>query len=397
MINSSPFQHRQQSVGDIMSLVIKCCIPGICMSTWFFGYGLILNILLAACGALAFEAAALLLRNRSLIQLRDNSALLTAVLFAIAIPPGSPWWLVLSGVFVAIVLVKHLYGGLGHNPFNPAMTAYVFLLLAFPLDMTSWHIPVPAESIVSSSILNNSLPNLSGVEAGLPASSLSPLGWQSFKLSLLALMPFLSVLYESQASALEVIDGMAMATPLIEFKMAGKNAILASREAGLNLFSREAETAWEMVNISYLLGGLFLLYKRVISWHIPLSILATVFIISSAFYAPGSSTVFGTPYLHLFGSATMIGAFFIATDPVSAATSKSGKIIYGILIGCSIYSIRVWGSYLDSIALAVLFGNFCAPLLDHYCRPRIYGHEKSERNGFTFRKKTLPLTEEVDS
>ena len=95
MINSSPFQHREQSIGDIMSLVIMACIPGICMSTWFFGYGLIINIVLAACCALAFEAAALLLRSRSLMQLKDNSALLTAVLFAIAIPPGSPWWSIL--------------------------------------------------------------------------------------------------------------------------------------------------------------------------------------------------------------------------------------------------------------------------------------------------------------
>jgi len=374
-----------------MSLVIMACIPGICMSTWFFGYGLIINIVLAACCALAFEAAALLLRSRSLMQLKDNSALLTAVLFAIAIPPGSPWWLVVTGIFVAIVLVKHLYGGLGQNPFNPAMTAYVFLLLAFPLDMTSWHVPVPLEGAVGSTVLSNSLPNLSGFDNAIASSSMSSLGWQSLKLSLLATLPFLSAFYENPETAVELIDGMAMATPLIEYKMAGKSALLASWDSGLNIFSRQSETAWEMANISYLVAGLYLLYKGIISWHIPLSIVVTVLIISSLFYAPGSSSVFGTPYLHLFGSATMIGAFFIATDPVSAATSKSGKIIYGILIGCAIYSIRVWGSYLDSIALAVLFGNFFAPLLDHYCRPRIYGHKKHTSDGLGFRKKTLPL------
>jgi electron transport complex protein RnfD len=165
-----------------------------------------------------------------------------------------------------------------------------------------------------------------------------------------------------------------MATPLIEFKMAGKSALLAARESGASLFARESETAWEIINISYLLGGLFLLYKRIISWHIPLAIIATVFVLAALFYAPGSVAIYGTPYLHLFGSATMIGAFFIATDPVSAATTRPGKLVYGIIIGVAIYSIRVWGSYLDSIAFAVLFGNFCAPILDQYCRPRIFGH-----------------------
>lgn len=358
MITSSPFQHGNQTVGDIMSLVIMACIPGILVSTWYFGYGLLLNILFACSSALAFEAICLLLRSRDLLALKDNSALLTAVLLAISIPPGSPWWLITSGSFVAIVMVKHIYGGLGQNPFNPAMTAYVFLLLSFPLDMTSWHIPM-------------ALANLNGTEI---AASLSPLSLQSLQLSLLAALPFLSMLYENPQSAMEMIDGMAMATPLIEYKMAGNSAILASQEAGLNIFSRQAETGWELANLSYLLGGLFLLYRRIISWHIPFSIIATLGLISFLLYAPSSSTVFGTPYLHLLGSATMIGAFFIATDPVSAATSNNAKIVYGIIIGLSIYSIRVWGSYLDSVALAVLFGNFCAPILDYYFRPRVYGH-----------------------
>jgi len=158
--------------------------------------------------------------------------------------------------------------------------------------------------------------------------------------------------------------------------MAGGNAILEAQQSGLGLFQRSSETGWELVNIAYLLGGLFLLSMRVISWHIPLSIVITVAVISGIFYSPNSSAVFGTPYLHLFGSATMVGAFFIATDPVSAATTPLGRVVYGILIGIAIYSVRVWGSYLDSIAIAVLFGNFCAPMLDHFCRPRIYGHSK---------------------
>jgi electron transport complex protein RnfD len=386
MITSSPFQHGKQTVGDIMSLVIIACIPGICISTWHFGYGLILNILLATSSALAFEAACLLMRHRSLLALKDNSALLTAVLLAISIPPGSPWWLVISGSFVAIVMVKHIYGGLGQNPFNPAMVAYVFLLLSFPLDMTSWHLPIALENLTGGS-----------AETDINLASLSPLSWQRLKLSVLAALPFLSTFYENPQSAIGMIDGMAMATPLIEYKMAGNSAILASRDAGQDIFSRQSGTGWELTNLSYLLGGLFLLYKRIISWHIPFSIIATLGVISFLFYAPNSSTVFGTPYLHLLGSATMIGAFFIATDPVSAATGNNAKIVYGIIIGLSIYSIRVWGSYLDSVALAVLFGNFCAPLLDHYFRPRVYGHGKQGNSGSTLRKPLLSLGDKIES
>ena len=135
-ISSSPLQRAPQSTGRIMLLVIAACVPGISIATWFFGFGLLINILLAATIALALEAALLGLRKRNLrLHLGDNSALLSAVLFGIAIPPGSPWWLILLGISFAIVLAKHIYGGLGQNPFNPAMCGYVFLLLAFPLHM----------------------------------------------------------------------------------------------------------------------------------------------------------------------------------------------------------------------------------------------------------------------
>lgn len=358
-------QTSSQSVSDIMKLVLLALMPGVLVATWFFGLGILINIILSCSIAIILESGMLRLRNRNIRHhLSDNSALVTAVLFGIAIPPGSPWWLVATGIFFAIVIAKHLYGGLGQNPFNPAMCGYAMLLLAFPLEMTGWHIP---NEIIDSSIRLDSL--------GIPEIDKTQLVFSPFSLSglqqsLLLAFPFFA------SNSQEFVDGLAMATPLIEFKMAAHSALLKTRDSGLFWLSRQAETGWELINIGYFLGGLFLLYKRIISWHIPFSILLTICIISSLFYAPGSVAVYGTPYLHLFGSATMLAAFFIATDPVSAATSKQGKIIYGVLIGCAIYSIRVWGSYLDSIAFAVLFGNFFAPVLDHYFRPRIYGHAK---------------------
>tara|TARA_B110000858_G_scaffold162625_2_gene187825 strand:+ start:16813 stop:17748 length:936 start_codon:yes stop_codon:yes gene_type:complete len=292
----APFQHSGRNIPQLMQTLLYALLPGILASLWFFGFGILVNIAIAVLFAVFAEAAMPRLRNRNIrSQLSDRSVCVTAVLFAAAIPPESPGLLVALGIVFAVVIAKHLYGGLGQNPFNPAMCGYAMLLLAFPLEMTG--------------------------------------------------------------------------------------TILTTQESAPPLFASGSETAWKVVNISYLLGGLFILYKKIISWHIPLAIIATILVLSAVFYAPGSIAIYGTPYLHLFGSATMIGVFFIATDPVSAATTRPGKLIYGIIIGASIYSIRVWGSYLDSIAFAVLFGNFCAPLLDHYCRPRIFGHGLRGKSG----------------
>lgn len=348
---SSPMQFGARQTAKIMQLVLLAATPAILISTWFFGYGLALNLLVSGVLALVFEALVLQARGLPVkYHLADSSVLVTALLFAVAVPPGSPWWLLGLGIGFAVGLGKHVYGGLGHNVFNPAMAGYLFLLLAFPLEMTTWHL--------SEATLNQGL-------------TTSPLGLAALLQNLQLTFPFL-------AGNLD-IDGLAMATPLIESKMSGQSAINQAIVEGLPLLSRTAETGWEWINLAYLAGGLFLLARRVISWHIPLSIITTVLCWSGFFYSDGSSSVVGTPYLHLFGSATMIGAFFIATDPVSAATSNPAKIAYGIIIGSSIYAVRVWGSYLDSIAIAVLFGNFLAPLLDHFFRPRIYGQGSSRK------------------
>lgn len=369
----APFQHSGRNIAQLMQTLLTALIPGILASLWFFGFGILINIAIATSFAVFAEAAMLRLRNRKIrAHLADRSALVTALLFAIAIPPGSPWWLVAFGIVFAIVIAKHLYGGLGQNPFNPAMCGYAMLLLAFPLEMTGWHIP--------SAIINGPLivDNLGIPEIAAEREFLNPLSWTGLKQALVLAFPFVAT---GATDISEFVDGLAMATPLIEFKMAGKSAILAARESGASLFARDSETAWEIINIGYLLGGLFLLYKKIISWQIPVAIIATVLVLSGLLYTPSSVAIYGTPYLHLFGSATMIGAFFIATDPVSAATTRPGKLVYGIIIGVSIYSIRVWGSYLDSIAFAVLFGNFCAPVLDQYCRPRIFGHGLRGKSG----------------
>ncbi|MCG8414288.1 MAG: RnfABCDGE type electron transport complex subunit D [Pseudomonadales bacterium] len=346
---SSPFQFARLKTQQIMLLVLAAASPAVLIHSWFFGYGMLLNIVLAMVIGLASEAVCLWLQSKPIkVALSDYSTLVTALLFAVTIPPGTVWWLIAMGIVFAIALVKHAYGGLGHNVFNPAMAGYLFLLLAFPLSMTAWHLPQAATT---------------------PTPDHSPLSWTSFVESLSFVFPLI------QNQAID-IDGLAMATPLIEYKMAGQSAVLEAYREGLPIFSRTSETGWELVNMAYLAGGLILLSLRIISWHIPVAVIASVLVMSLLFYSDGGSSVVGTPYLHLFGSATLIGAFFIATDPVSAATSNPARIIYGVIIGCSIYGIRVWGSYLDSVAIAVLFANFCAPMLDHFFRPRIFGHDR---------------------
>lgn len=351
---AGPRQHGRIGTHQVMQQVLFACVPGVLLATWFFGFGFLINIAVAVVFACAFEALALRLRGLSPAwHLSDYSVIVTAVLFALTIPPGSPWWLIFIGIAFAVLVAKHAFGGLGQNPFNPAMCGYLLLLLAFPLDMTTWHIP------------NDEL---------FQDQSFSPLSWPGLQQSLLACFTFFT---GANSVLVPDIDGLAMATPLIEFKMAGTSALRAALDTEISVFDREAATGWELMNIGYLLGGIYLLYRRIITWHIPVSIILTVAVIAAVFYSPNSFAVYGTPYLHLIGSATMLGAFFIATDPVSAATTARGKLVYGMLIGCSIYAIRVWGSYLDSVAIAVLLGNFCAPLIDHLCRPRIYGHRKT--------------------
>jgi len=293
--------------------------------------------------AVAFEAIALQLRKRPLkFYLTDYSAIVTAVLLAIAIPPNSPWWLITIGVGSAILLAKHLYGGMGYNPFNPAMVGYVILLISFPVDMTIWAAP--------RATFDGTLPSL---------------------------FDSISALFMGrEAVAAFSVDGVTMATPLDIMKH-NSSLLVDDLWAAQPHFGSWSGTGWEWVNIGFLIGGIFLLSQRIFTWHAPVSMLVTLSIMSILFYDSGSSTSGGSPLFHLLGGATMLGAFFIVTDPVTSATSNLGRIIYGALIGFITYLIRVWGNYPDAVAFAVLLMNFAAPLLDYYTQPRTYGHKQS--------------------
>ncbi len=336
---NAPHTFRANSVSKVMLEVILALIPGIIAMTWYFGWGIVINIVIASVTAVAAEAFVMRLRGRSAVPvISDLSAIVTAILLAIALPPLLPWWMTVLGTLFAIIIVKQLYGGIGYNPFNPAMAAYVFLLISYPSQMTSWLAPAMLNDYV------------------------------------LSFSQTLSVIFTGALPAGISWDSLTSATPLDEmFTRLDMNQLI--EEIRLSpLWGDFGGKGWEWVNNWYLLGGLYLLFRKIISWHIPLSILASLLLLSGIAWAIDPST-HPFPAFHIFSGGVMLGAFFIATDPVSACTTKRGQLIYGAMIGALIFIIRSWGGYPDAVAFAVLLMNMAAPTIDYYSRPRVFGTE----------------------
>ncbi|MBS8241464.1 electron transport complex subunit RsxD [Marinobacter lipolyticus] len=336
---SSPHARHARPTSRVMLWVILAALPGLLMQTLFFGWGNLINVLWCMLVALGAEAAMLALRKKPLaFFLKDNTAAVTGLLLGLSLPQFVPFWVSAIAVLSAIVMAKQLYGGLGSNPFNPAMVGYALVLISFPVAMTTnW------------------------AEAGML--------WQSAP----GFSETLSIIASGQQTA---VDAYTMATPLDEYKHK-----IASHTATEVLqhptFGAGVARGWEWVNAAFLLGGVVLLALKIITWHIPVSMLAGIALMSLAF---GSNPDQHAPLsLHLLAGGTMLGAFFIATDPVSAGTSHQGKLIYGAGIGVLVYVIRAWGNYPDAVAFSVLLMNFAVPFIDHYTPPRTFGHHKARR------------------
>lgn len=334
---SSKVDNRK--VAQQMRLVIYALIPGILMMIWFFGWGTLFNLLLVNIFALGLEALMLKMRGRPVtVFLSDYSAVVTATLLALALPAFAPWWLLFMATFFAIVIAKHLYGGLGYNPFNPAMVGYAVVLVSFPVEMVNWFAPV--------------------------SNSFAQLGFMD---------SFHIVFNGVSVSSVAEWDAMTMATPLDSIKtgLTMDQAITdIKQQKGFGLM---AGSGWEWISIAYLVGGFWLIYKKVISWHIPITLLATLAAISFIFWVYDANS-YTSPMFHLLAGGTMLGAFFIATDPITASTTELGKILYAMSIAFFIYLIRVWGSgYPDGVAFSILIMNIGVPLIDYYTRPVVFG------------------------
>ncbi|NNF67101.1 MAG: RnfABCDGE type electron transport complex subunit D, partial [Gammaproteobacteria bacterium] len=284
-VEPAPHLLGSRPVPDIMRDVVLAMLPAIGVHVWFFGVGIIVTTLIALIVALASEALVLHLRGKNLaLYLSDYSAVVTAILLAYCLPPLTPWYVTVIAAFVSIVFAKHLYGGLGFNPFNPAMTGYVVVLIAFPTVMADlWVTPRGMADGLSIG------QTLTAIFTGHPPASLS---W----------------------------DAITSATPLDRVQSGLSKSMTMSEISADPMMNSSIVGAWLWINLTIAAGGLFLLYRGVVRWHIPVSVLAGLVLLATVFYFVDADR-YPSPVFHLTTGAAMLGAFFIATDPVSAATS----------------------------------------------------------------------------
>ena len=334
-----PQWHATVSVGGMMRTVLYALVPALLAHVWFYGAGILLNSGIALLAALATEAACLRLGGKPTApDLFDGSALVTAVLFAFCLPPLCPWWVTVIGMVFGIGVAKHAYGGLGYNIFNPAMAGYVLVLVSFPEAMALW----PAPDIGDLDYLR---PDLAA----------------TLHYCLLGSLP----------DGL-TIDAVARATTLDSAKE-GLGLMRTMDEIRANPgFGDFGGAGWEWVNNCIAIGGFVLLLRSVIRWHTPAAVLGGLLTMATLAWLLDPNT-HPSPGFHLFSGGAMLGAFFIATDPVSSPTTARGRLIYGAGIGILTYAIRTFGSYADGVAFAVLLMNVTVPLLERWTRPRVYG------------------------
>lgn len=323
-----------------MLKVLLALVPGIFAYVWIFGGGILVTLILATMTALLAEAVLLKMRNRPVKPyLMDLSAVVTAWLLALALPPLAPWWLIVVGTLFAIIVAKQLYGGLGYNPFNPAMVGYAVLLISFPLIMTKW----PAPLLLAQT-----------------------------KLGFLDQLQFI---FSNMLPSNVNVDAITSATPLDYLKTQLKLNHDVNSIAQAPIFGTFGAKGGELVTGAYLIGGLYLIQQRIISWHLPTAFLTALAAISLVFYAINPAH-FASPMFHLMSGASLLAAFFIITDPISGPTTPRGKLYFAAGAGVLTYLIRVYGGYPDGVAFSVLIMNMCVPLIDALTQPRVFGHEK---------------------
>ena len=341
---AGPHTHSGLAVNQLMLTVVIALLPATLWGLYLFGWPAVFLFCVTVLSAMLFEALCLRLYGRPVrATLADGSALLTGWLFAMTLPPYAPWWVGVLGSFFAIVVGKAVFGGLGQNVFNPAMLARVMVLISFPLELTRFTSPAPIFS------------------EGAPG--------------------FIASLKITFAGVLGDYDALTSATVLGHVKTElGEGATVSAALEGIYsapqaLFGWMAGSLGETSALLLLLGGVFMLARRIITWHIPVSMLGTVVILSGIFHFLYPDSIVGLD-VHLLSGALMLGAFFIATDLVTSPTTPLGQIIFGAGCGLFTWVIRNFGGYPEAIGFSVLLMNALTPVIDHYTRPRIYGRTR---------------------
>ena len=323
-VSPSPHIHQEQSIPKIMYGVIIAMLPAFLVSIWMFGIGALFVTLLAILSAMFFEYVITKYLLKREPDILDGSAIVTGMLLAFNVPGNLPWWIILIGSFVAIGIGKMSFGGLGNNPFNPALVGRVFLLISFPVQMTSWPTPI-VNRLAFSDVVTGATP-LAIIKEGLNnGESLN---------SLMSQIPdYLSFLVGAQGGSLGEISALAM-----------------------------------------LIGFGYMIWKKVITWHIPVTVIGTLFLFTGLLWII-SPDKYVDPVFHILTGGAMLGAIFMATDYVTSPMTIRGIIIFGVGIGLITAIIRIWGAYPEGMSFAILIMNAFVPLINKYIKPVRFGEE----------------------
>lgn len=313
IVSLSPHVHSGDSIQKNMYGVLVALVPALLVSFYMFGLGALIVTLTSVAACLFFEwTITKFILKRECSTLSDGSAAITGVLLAFNVPSNLPIWIIIIGALVAIGIGKMTFGGLGCNPFNPALVGRIFLLISFPVQMTTWP---AAGQLLAYTDVNTAATPLALLQQG----------------NLSELPDTLSLFLGNQAGSLGEISALAL-----------------------------------------LLGGAFLLWKKIITWHIPVSILATVFVFAGIMWMVNPAE-YASPFVHLFTGGLMLGAIFMATDYVTSPMSHKGQIIYGVCIGFLTLLIRLFGAYPEGMSFAIFIMNAFTPIINTYCKPKRFG------------------------
>ena len=308
IVSSSPHVHSGDSIQKNMLYVVLALLPAYLVALYYFGVGALVVSAIAIASCIGFEAFIQRFVLKTKVSISDGSAALTGLLLAMNLPSNLPWWMVIIGSMAAIGLGKMCYGGLGNNLFNPALVGRVFLLISFPAAMTVWPVPEPF--------------NMAYMDA------------------------------QTAATPLSMMKSDQMLPPILS-----------------TIIGNEGGSMGEVSAIALLLGGVFLLCKKVITWHIPVSILATVAVFTGIMHLV-DPIAYENPSWHLCSGGLLLGSIFMATDYVTSPMTPRGQIVYGVGIGLITVVIRLWGSYPEGVSFAILLMNAATPLIDRYIKPK---------------------------
>ena len=323
-ISPSPHSHGQETTRKLMFGVVIALLPALFTSIFYFGYGALIVTTTSVLSCLLFEYLIQKFFFRKPVSITDGSALVTGLLLAFNVPSNLPVYIIIIGSFVSIVIAKMTFGGLGNNSFNPALVGRVFILVSFPVQMTSW--PVPAGFATSYTDAVTGATPLAILKAGIKSGE--PIS--------------------------EIIAGIPTPAQMFLGDMGG--------------------SIGEIAAVALLIGFIYLLAKKIITWHIPISVIGSIAIFTGILWLINPEK-FASPLFHLLAGGVLLGAIYMATDYVTSPMNKRGMIIYGCGIGILTVIIRIWGSYPEGVSFAILIMNAFVPLMNTYIKPKKFGEE----------------------